>query len=104
MKHLFFTVLALLSYQCIGQELKDPLDERPPALIVQTGIGFQWLGESYKLYSLSVERPRDYWHLGVQGTFYLVFISPKLDHPFRSKLNHPELPVKESVKIGLIFG
>ncbi|MFM9151804.1 MAG: hypothetical protein ACKOPU_05995, partial [Candidatus Planktophila sp.] len=33
-----------------------------------------------------------------------VFISPKLDHPFRSKLNHPELPVKEGVKIGLIFG
>lgn len=34
----------------------------------------------------------------------LLFISPKLDHPFRSKLNHPELPVKEGVKIGLIFG
>jgi len=34
----------------------------------------------------------------------IVFISPKLDHPFRSKLNHPELPVKEGVKIGLIFG
>ena len=33
-----------------------------------------------------------------------LFISLKLDHPFRSKLNHPELPVKEGVKIGLIFG
>ena len=71
MKHLLYIVLTLLSFHSIGQDLKDPLDERPPALIVQTGIGFQWLGESYKLYTLSVERPRDYWHLGVQGTFYL---------------------------------
>jgi hypothetical protein len=33
-----------------------------------------------------------------------MFISLKFDHPFRSKLNHPEQPVKEGVKIGLEFG
>ena len=48
---------------------KDIMDKLPPKLIIQTGIGFQWLGDSYKLYSISAERPRDYWHLGVQGTF-----------------------------------
>jgi hypothetical protein len=33
-----------------------------------------------------------------------LFISPKLDHPFRSKLNHPEQLVKARVKIGLRYG
>jgi hypothetical protein len=71
MKHFLTTILALLSFHCFGQESKDPLDQRPPILILQTGIGFQWLGDSYKLYTLSVERPKGYWHLGVQGTVYL---------------------------------
>jgi len=71
MKCFLSIVLTLLSFHCIGQESKDPLDQRPPILILQTGIGFQWLGDSYKLYTLSVERPKGYWHLGVQGTVYL---------------------------------
>jgi hypothetical protein len=63
--------LLFLSLNCTAQELNELPVNHTPKLIIQTGIGFQWLGESYKLYSLSVERPRDYWHLGVQGTFYL---------------------------------
>jgi hypothetical protein len=63
--------------------------------------GFQIWSKSYSAYNFRglVKSSDGFIACGAD-----MFISPKLDHPFRSKLNHPELPVKESVKIGLIFG
>jgi hypothetical protein len=71
MKHFLHLSFLLLSFHCLGQALMEPLDKRTPNLIIQTGIGFQWLGDGYKLYTLSAERPSGFWHWGMQGTFYL---------------------------------
>lgn len=73
MKHFFTTLLFSLSptLMCFAQE--ESVSERPlPKVIVQTGIGFQWFGENYKMYHLSAEIPYSrYWHLGIQSSFYL---------------------------------
>ncbi|MBC7775597.1 MAG: hypothetical protein H7246_09175 [Phycisphaerae bacterium] len=72
MKKFLHLPFLLLSFAGFSQDLKDPLDMPPPHVIVQTGIGLQWFGETYKLYTLSAEKPfGHFWHLGLQGTFYL---------------------------------
>lgn len=73
MKHFFTTLLLSLSptLMCFAQE-ESNLDRPLPKVIVQTGIGFQWFGENYKLYHLSAEMPYTrYWHIGVQSSWYL---------------------------------
>jgi len=73
MKHFFPALLLALfpTLVCLAQT--DEIPEKPrPVVILQTGIGLQWFGETYKLYTLTAERPiSPYWHLGLQGTFYL---------------------------------
>jgi len=55
---------------CFAQ-VAAPLEKRPPTIILQTGIGMQWFGETYKLSTFSVERPvSPYWHLGLHGGYY----------------------------------
>lgn len=72
MKVLLCLPLLLFSFPGFTQDIRDPLDVPPPHVILQTGIGFQWFGESYKLYTLSAERPfGHFWRVGIQGTFYL---------------------------------
>lgn len=72
MKHLFlgFCFFWGSTLTCLAQE--DAHEKRPPFIIVQTGIGMQWFGESYKVFMLSAERPLGaYWHVGMQGTRFL---------------------------------
>lgn len=59
-----------LSFPCFGQE--NPLPETPrPRIIVQTGIGMQWIGKPYKLWTYSIEIPESATcHLGFQGNLY----------------------------------
>jgi len=72
MKVFLYLLFPLLYLPVFAQDLKDPLDVPLPRGIVQTGIGMQWFGETYKLFTLTAERPLShFWHLGVQGTFYL---------------------------------
>jgi len=72
MKVLLHLTYLLFCVPVFAQDIKDPLDAPPPRIVVQTGIGMQWFGETYKLFTLTAERPLGhYWHLGVQGTFYL---------------------------------
>lgn len=55
---------------CFAQDAAT-LEKRPPSVILQTGIGIQWFGETYKLSTFSVERPvGPYWHLGLHGGYY----------------------------------
>lgn len=66
MKTLFYTLfLTFFSHSwCLAQ------DAPPPRLIVQTGVGLQWFGETFKNATLSIERPMGaFWHLGVQGSW-----------------------------------
>ncbi len=74
MKHLLPTLLLALSpnLSCLAQDLNDLLEKQSPKVILLTGVQIQWFGETYKLYNLSIEHPiSKYWHLGLQGTFYL---------------------------------
>lgn len=74
MKHflLAFFIALFPTLPCMAQELKDPLDAPPPRIIVQTGIGLQWFAETFKMFTVSVERPiGHFWHLGLQGNKYL---------------------------------
>ncbi len=72
MKIFLHISLLLLALRGFAQDIEDPLDIPPPFMIVQTGIGLQWFGETYKLYTLSAEKPfGHYWYLGLQGTFFL---------------------------------
>ena len=72
MKQLLTTFLLgfLTTLPCFAQ-VEDPLEKRPPTVILQTGIGMQWFGETYKLSTYSVERPVGrFWHLGLHGGYY----------------------------------
>jgi len=74
MKHVVPALFLALSptLTCLAQDLDAPLKKRPPKVILLTGLQIQWSGESYKLYTLAAEHPvGNYWHLGLQGTFYL---------------------------------
>lgn len=72
MKRNFLPILFILgiSRLCICQE--NPTLKTPrPLLIVQTGIGMQWFGQSYKLWTYSIEKPVNAsCHLGFQGNLY----------------------------------
>ena len=71
MKNLLHLPLLLLCCSSFGQDLKDPVDLPQPQIILQTGIGLQWFGNNYKLYTLAVEPSiNHFWHLGLQGSFY----------------------------------
>ena len=71
MKGFLYVLLFLLAIPCFAQELDDPLDAAPPQIIVQTGIGFQWFNEIYRLSTLSVERPMGhFWQTGLHSSFY----------------------------------
>ncbi|MFN0214985.1 MAG: hypothetical protein ACKVT2_12080 [Saprospiraceae bacterium] len=72
MKKLILLAVLLNSVLVFSQNRNDPPEIAAPRVIVQTGIGAQWLGQGYKFYILSVERPLNpYWYLGLQGNFYL---------------------------------
>jgi hypothetical protein len=68
--YLLVPVFLIISLPCIAQE-NAPIEKPVPFLIVQTGIGIQWFGTSYKLSTYTIEKPLNrYWRLGLQGTMY----------------------------------
>jgi hypothetical protein len=47
------------------------LEKRPAHLILQSGIGLQYLSSTFKFFTISMERPTSAnWHLGLMGNFY----------------------------------
>jgi len=61
----------LTTLPCFAQ-VADLLEKQTPGILLQTGIGMQWLGENYKLSTFSVEMPvRKFGHLGLQAYYYL---------------------------------
>lgn len=76
MKHLLTLLILSLAPTlfCLAQQT-DNLEGRPPLAIVQTGIGFQFGGETTKTFMVSIEKPyKTFWQLGFQGN--LLFQQP----------------------------
>lgn len=76
-------LLLLMAFAGHAQEDSKPLAPSPFA-IVQTGLQLQWFGESYRLFTISAERPASQ-HLS-WGAQWAMFFKDNQDHHNTSRL------------------